>query len=288
MAKMGFFGDFKQYDRQMQAELMKLVCDIINDWYDDGPVNAQIRHVLMGEAYDHCSIVRDAIIHIAQGLPSGFPLTVIVNCIVNDIYKYLSWLALAPPKLITLDRCDEHTESMYYGDDNGHAIDPIAAPFFNLRTIGEFLESHGVALTDEHKNHWSKCQPLVPIESGSFLKRLFVKHPDTGLYLAPLEKKSIEDRLLWVTDSKFMSADELVAENITNSLRDAFMWGPGYFLELKTKIWTALEKVYPDPEYRRQMLSGVTYGGEEYRWIQTCKYMDQMDSNPILRDVFGF
>jgi hypothetical protein len=126
------------------------------------------------------------------------------------------------------------------------------------------------------------------MESVSFLKRLFVKHPDNGLYLAPLEKKSIEDRLLWVTDSKFMTPDELVSENITNSLRDAFMWGPGYFLELKNKIDAALTKVYPDPEYRRRMLSDVTYGGEEYRWIQTCKYMDQMDSNPILRDVFGF
>jgi hypothetical protein len=284
----GFAGDFKNYDRQTPAEFMDNACDIINGWYDDGPVNAQVRKVLMGEAYDRLSIVRSAYVHIDKGLPSGFPLTVIVNCLNNDQYKYCAWLALAPAKMLPLDICDQHTDSAYYGDDNVHAIDPIASPFFNMQTIGKFLEEHGVELTDEDKNHWSKAQPLVDMESVSFLKRLFVPHRASKFYLAPLEKRSIEDRLLWVTDSKFMSEDELLFENIRNSLRDAFHWGSEYFLQLKNKIDKALVVKYPDPEQRRRMMCDVTYGGEELKWISTCKGLDQMSTDPVLTAVFGF
>lgn len=287
-SKMGFAGDYSNYDRQTPAEFMDVACDIINGWYDDGPANAQIRKVLMGEAYDRMSIVRNAFVHIDKGLPSGFPLTVIVNSINNDSYKYCGWLALAPTELCTLDKCDELVDSVYYGDDNDHAVDPRAASFFNMKTLGRFLEGHGVSLTDEHKNHWSVAPELVEVESTSFLKRLFVKHPDCQFYLAPLEKKSIEDRLLWITDSKYMSDEELLFENIRNSLRDAFHWGPGYFVELKTKIGKAISAKYPDPEQQRRMMADVTYGSEEYKWIQTCKGMDQMSIDPIMRDVFGF
>uniref|UniRef100_A0AAT9JAT0 Genome polyprotein n=1 Tax=Pacific island silvergrassseco-like virus TaxID=3115816 RepID=A0AAT9JAT0_9SECO len=287
-SKLGFAGDYSNYDRQTPAEFMDVACDIINGWYDDGPQNAQIRKVLMGEAYDRLTIVRDAFVHIDKGLPSGFPLTVIVNSLNNDTYKYCAWLALAPSHLITLDKADELVDSVYYGDDNDHAIAAEAQPFFNLCTVGKFLEEHGVSLTDEHKNHWSVAPPLVEVESTSFLKRLFVPHKRSRFYLAPLEKKSIEDRLLWVTDSKFMSDDELLFENIRNSLRDAFHWGEGYFNDLKNKIDDAIAIKYPDPEMRRRMMCNVTYGGEEYKWIQTCKGLDQLSQDPILRDVFGY
>lgn len=302
---MGFAGDFKNYDRQTPAEFMDMSCDIINGWYDDGPVNAQIRKVLMGEAFDRLTIVRGVFLHIDKGLPSGFPLTVIVNSLNNDIYKYYAWLAITTgefvPKLlmdsekrkdltpfIPLEKCDNHTDSAYYGDDNLHAVDPEVSDFFNMRTYGEFLEQHNVMLTDEDKNHWSTAAPLVPMESVSFLKRLFVPYPHSGFYLAPLEKRSIEDRLLWITDSKYMSDAELLHENIQNSLRDAFHWGPGYFCELKTKIDNAISEVYPDPVMRRRMMSDITFGGEELQWIQTCKGVGNPQNDPILGDVFGF
>jgi len=284
----GFAGDYKNYDRQTCAEFMDVACDIINGWYDDGPINAQIRKILMGEAFDHLSIVRGVFIHIDKGLPSGFPLTVIVNCLNNETYKYCSWLALAPPHLITLDKCDELVDSAFYGDDNMHAIDAQASSFFNMQTVGRHLESHGVEYTDEHKNNWKTAPAMVDIESCSFLKRNFVKHPDHGFYLAPLEKRSIEDRLLWITDSKFMSPEELLKENIQNSLRDAFHWGPGYFLELKNKIADGLKNAYPEIEQQRRLMADITFGGEEYRWAQTCKFMDQLNTHPLLKDVFGF
>jgi len=298
----GFAGDFKNYDRQTPAEFMDLSCDIINGWYDDGPTNAQIRKVLMGEAFDRLTMVRGVYLHIDKGLPSGFPLTVIVNSLNNDIYKYSAWLAITlgtfSSKLITMPRqellkysplstCDETTDSAYYGDDNLHAVAPNVSSFFNMQTYGEFLEGHNVMLTDEDKNHWSTAAPLVPMQSVSFLKRLFVPHPTCKFMLAPLEKRSIEDRLLWITDSKYMSDEELLKENITNSLRDAFQWGPGYFLELKNKIDAAVTERYPDPYMRRRMLSDITYGGEEYKWMQTCRGIGNLSNDPIIGDVFG-
>jgi hypothetical protein len=280
----GFAGDFKNYDRQTPAEYMDATCDIINGWYDDGPVNAQIRKVLMGEAYDRASIVRNGVVHIDKGLPSGFPLTTVANSVNNDQYKYHSWLELAPPNLIALDKCDQHTESKYYGDDNLHAIDETAGSFFNMRTVGRFLEEHNVMLTDEAKNHWSTAEPLVNIEDVSFLKRLFVKHPATKFfYLAPLEKRSIEERVQWVTASKFNSDNELLFENLRNSLRDAFHWGPGYFQEIKQKFADALEEIG-----HLELLPDITYSSEEIAWNHTITGAAGLPNHPVLGPLFGF
>ena len=279
----GFDGDFANFDGREIAELMKAQCDVINNWYNDGPINAQIRHTLMGEAFDRYTIVHNGVIHIEQGLPSGFILTVIINSWNNEAYKYLAWLGLAPPHRKALTNCDDDVESITYGDDNDHAVVDETLEWFNIQTIGRYLESYGVTYTDGQKNHWSKAEKFRPIEQTSFLKRLFVPHPDMpNFYRAPLEKKSIEERLLWICESKFANHDELLQENIKNSMQDAYQWGPVYFHELQDKIEAALSEVG-----KTHLMSEISYTGEEMKWFATVPGVMDYAQSKFAQDVFG-
>jgi len=283
ISEKGFAGDYKAYDSTEMPELMDNVVDIINAWYDDGPVNAQVRKVLFAEGYDRYSCVFDALIHIDQGLPSGFPLTALVNSLNNEQYMYLGWLELAPPEQVSLTNCDKHVDRISYGDDHVDSVTDLGLEFYNQRTFGQFMEKYGITYTDANKKPWTTCDEYVDLHETSFLKRLFVPHPEyRGFYLAPLEKKSIEDRLLWITSSKYASSDELLSENIKNSMQDAYHWGPVYFNNLYDKILNALKLIG-----KSDLMTTVSYTSEDIAFIRTIKGIGESNQPQLVRDVFG-
>nr|DBA13325.1 TPA_asm: polyprotein [Triticum aestivum secovirus] len=281
-SKVGFAGDYKNYDAQEMPELLDSCCTIINAWYDDGETNAMVRKVLIQEGYDRYSMVHDTLIHIDQGLPSGFPLTALMNSMINDILKYLSWLDLAPVNMKSLTTCDEHVDRISYGDDHIDAVTQTALEFYNQNTFGEFLSRYGMVYTDAHKNPWQTAAPFEQLTKTTFLKREFIPHPEyPRFYLAPLDKKSIEDRLLWTTTSKFMSSDELLAENVKNSMQDAYHHGVVYFNKLHRQISDALRLIG-----KEKLMATISFSSEDMAWLSTIQGIGEV-SSPLVSDVFG-
>jgi hypothetical protein len=258
-------GDFGNYDRGNPAENLDCAGKIINNVYDDGKINQTIRYTLMTMAYNHLSLIDNLIIIIEQGLPSGYPLTSPTNCIDNDIYKYHTWLLVAPPEKRTLVACDQLTRSKYYGDDHLHAIAEEALPYYNMRTIGATFEKHGITYTDENKNHWSLAPPFIKIEDAEFMKRGFVPDPRTGYVRAPLAKDTIENRYRMYMDSPHVTHDEILTELIQNSLRDAFMHGQEYFEHIERTTRDALKKVD-----QLELMPAMSYESEVYNWDLKC------------------
>jgi len=264
------------------GELLDAVCDIANAWYDDGPVNARVRKVLIQESFDRFTCVLDAMIHIEQGLPSGFPGTAPFNSLVNEMYMYLAWLDLAPASKKALRHCDDNVDRKAYGDDHVDAVTDAALEFYNQRTFGAFMEKHGITYTDAQKNPWRTCEEYTTLDKVSFLKRDFVPHHEfRGFYLAPLEKKSIEDRLLWIADSKFATPDELLCENIKNSMQDAYQHGMVYFNQLYERIFSALKVI--DKE---RLMTPISYTSEDMAWISTIQGIDSK-LPPMAEELFG-
>jgi len=282
MSEKVFAGDYAKFDSTEMGELLDAVCDIANAWYDDGPVNARVRKVLIQESFDRFTCVLDAMIHIEQGLPSGFPGTAPFNSLVNEMYMYLAWLDLAPASKKALRHCDDNVDRKAYGDDHVDAVTDAALEFYNQRTFGAFMEKHGITYTDAQKNPWRTCEEYTTLDKVSFLKRDFVPHHEfRGFYLAPLEKKSIEDRLLWIADSKFATPDELLCENIKNSMQDAYQHGMVYFNQLYERIFSALKVI--DKE---QLMTPISYTSEDMAWISTIQGIDSK-LPPMAEELFG-
>jgi hypothetical protein len=79
-----FDGDFKRFDASQQPYILWAILDFINRWYDDGEENAQVRRVLWMDLVHsrHLTGIGSQLKYIVQwnkSLPSGHPLTTIVN-----------------------------------------------------------------------------------------------------------------------------------------------------------------------------------------------------------------
>jgi len=257
-------GDFGNYDRGNPAENLECSGNVINRIYNDSETNQKIRHILMTTAYTHLSLVDNFVVVVDKGLPSGYPLTSVVNSVNNDIYKYMAWLHLAPQEYKSLDNCDSMTTSAYYGDDHLHSVKQEALKFFNLRTLGKFFSESGIKYTDEHKNDWREAEEFSTLGKVSFLKRGFVEDK-SGFILSPLSKETIEGRYLMWMKSPNVEEYEILTELIQNSLRDAMMWGPEYFDEQNMSILKALQSVGCS-----DIMPILSYRSEYDRWIRIC------------------
>jgi len=242
-ASMGFAGDYKNFDGQTCPELFQMCAELVNMLYDDGEENARARCVLMSEAYSRISMCKDTLFNVKRGMPSGFPLTVIVNSIVNWSYLLLAWLALArehAPEYASCSDFHKFVECVVYGDDNCVAINFEVIKWFNLKTVAKWLKQFDITLTDSNKNAAEDAEPVIAIKDMTFLKRAFRRSPrDSFFIVAPLEKQSIEERVRWIRESSELSDDEMLAENINNSMRDAYYHGEEYFRAFKKLVNTA-------------------------------------------------
>ncbi len=82
----------------------RAILDVINDWYDDGEENARIRKVLWAEVYNSKHISGSNVYWWTHSLPSGHPLTTIINSIYNNICFRICWLLLGG----VMSTFDEH------------------------------------------------------------------------------------------------------------------------------------------------------------------------------------
>lgn len=242
----GFAGDYTKFDGIGPPEIYASITNLINHWYNDGPENALIRHVLVMEAFSNLSLVRDCVVEIAQGIPSGFPMTVIFNCIVNYYFLGMAWIDIVGEsdysEYATMTQFDDLCGVATYGDDNVVSVHPDLLDTFNLRSFATWLREYGVGYTDDMKNPIELSEPHVAIADVSFLKRRFVPMPGSSFIMsAPLERVSIEEQVHWVreSDDRF----EALKQNVDNALFEASIHGKLYFEDLKDRINTAMHGI---------------------------------------------
>jgi len=183
-------------------------------------------------------------VKIDQGMASGMPFTAVGNSCVNSIYLRVGWLMLAEkfaPSYCDMKKFDANVKCAVYGDDNVVTVKAQVADWYNLRNIALCLEPFGILMTDGQKNPRAQTQPFSSWDKIRFLKRAFVLDPSTRLYLAPLDRKTILDRIRYTKAKKWLP-DMLM--RIEMSLMDAIFHGPEYFAALKYFVNSALEELH--------------------------------------------
>jgi len=216
-------GDFSNFDGKINNQVKTAVMKIINRWYSaNGDLEWKMarkslfecinsfRHIVLNTMYDtHC------------GVPSGHPLTVVVNSIVNMIYLRCAWKKLAPVELRRMDSMDEQVRFFVYGDDFVASVRPEALEFFNRKTLAEFFVTHGIGFTPADKT--GALVPFSPWQETTFLKRQWKHYSPRDITVAPLDQATAMEEINWIR----RCPDELEAlrENIRNSLHH--IWGHG-------------------------------------------------------------
>lgn len=154
--------------------------------------------------------------------PSGHPLTVIVNSIVNALYMRYCYTLLNPDQEVKSFK--KNVALLTYGDDNvmGSRVD-----WFNHTAIVGVLAQIGVEYTMADKE--SKSVPFINIRDVSFLKRSWRWDSDVGAYLCPLEEASIQKMLCINIPSKTISDEDQMLEVMTAAVNEWFYYGKDKF-----------------------------------------------------------
>jgi hypothetical protein len=160
--------------------------------------------------------------------PSGHPLTVIINSLVNSIYVRYAYIRAGGD----VSNFRKHVALITYGDDNAMGVSE-ECEFFNHTVIADHLGAIGITYTMPDKE--SDSVPFVNIAEVSFLKRTWRWSAELDGYLAPLEEDSIHKMLCVMVESKTITQQEQISEIIRAAHSSWWHYGPEVFEE-KTRL----------------------------------------------------
>jgi hypothetical protein len=220
-----FAGDFGNYDGSMSYQILQIILDLINEWYDDGPENALIRAVLWEDICATNVLVNNSLYRQTHSQPSGNPFTVIINSIANSFvmrYAYLVTKVNAYKTGLTPHFKYDFTKEVSmisYGDDNVVNVHPDIANVYNQVTVSEALATINFEYTDEAKT--GELIEFRKLSEVEFLKRSFTRD-QKGYYRAPLRLDVVLDMANWVRGNLIKTS---TCENVETSLRELFYHG---------------------------------------------------------------
>ncbi|APG76853.1 hypothetical protein 1 [Beihai picorna-like virus 30] len=235
-------GDYKAFDKTMTIEMIMRAFDILTTVAEEAGYDERSLRIMRGIAseisqplYEYDGIF----ILIFGSNPSGHPLTVIINNIVNSLYmryayyKFHEYDCPLPFASRIVLGC--------YGDDNVYGFHPDED--MGMDDIGRILGECGITYTTADKKVIT--QKGCTWEELSFLKRGFLWDEELGHYLAPLEEASISKSLHNYMKRKGSEElpETIAAGAIHAANREFFYFGKAEFNKRRKQLQAVCEEV---------------------------------------------
>lgn len=242
LSDIGFDGDHENYDGKFMIQWFRGILEIVNEFYDDGPENALVRSVLIDEMiYNHVR-VRNFLVMLMIGMPSGISTTAIFNSCGNELEIQTVWLGLAKENSKEQANSVEYHSNVrptVFGDDNAMTVRPAVLPWFNAITYSEYLKRYNRVYTPAAKGTAHvKARQLLDLR---FLKRGFRVVPGKAYRVyAPIERRSVNELLNWVTDTN--DPVEQLTLNYIDAQRFMFHEGKVEYDKFCSKVNPVLRK----------------------------------------------
>lgn len=277
-------GDYSNFDGTLPAQIVYGAINIMVDWYKLhwDFVKEQGRNVICGQTLDwkdfkeYCVKLYYECVHhthitnyesgalmyyVRNGIPSGCPVTAILNSIVNRLGLCYVWHKVYEgTDMANVKAFLDNTTDIYYGDDFIMNISRRVVDSFNQITITNNLKKHlDMDMTDELKSQ-GEVAPFRALSEVSFLKRKFYFSETIMEYTAPLDLNVILDSINWVRIGNELP--ELITLSILESaLRELSLHPP----------WV-------DDDYREQI---EEYGYKLASRIHGCSFVCESRLNTL-------
>lgn len=246
-------GDFSKYDQNIRPEESYEAFDMLRYILKDCGFTDELIKIFDGFATECMFPIyeSDGFVYKAFGTnPSGHPLTVIINGLINSLYMRYAYYALHQ-KQIWRDALTAHGHEsgrvlsnpqfrlqigdiplfhevialITYGDDNLFSVDP-SEELFNQTSVGTELGLVGIKYTDGSKKIATK--PFIHLDDAAFLKRRFFYHPMLNARVGNLDIKSIYKSLLFCkrlkgSDTRFQA--QIIGGNFSQAMSELFLHG---------------------------------------------------------------
>jgi hypothetical protein len=235
-------GDYKAFDKKMSPKEILAAFDILYEICDySGNYSKDELRVIRCIAEDTAFPLVDYngdLIQFYGSNPSGNPLTVILNSIVNSLRMRYVYHELNPEK-----ECLSFNDTvalMTYGDDNIMSVKK-GNDWFNHTAIAQEFKKIDIIYTMADKE--AESIPYIHIDEASFLKRTWRFDEEQKCYLAPLEHDSIEKMLTVWKRSKSIPKEAQAMAVISTALREYFFYGKTKFEEKRLMLQNLVVKM---------------------------------------------
>ena len=264
-------GDYKSFDGRMSPRVMLASFKIlINLAEESGNYDADDLTIMRGIATEICSPTYDffgTLVQFYGSNPSGHPLTVVTNSLVNSLYmRYVYYKIAAEEKWWRVPLFKEVVALMTYGDDNIMSVKK-GYDAYNHTNIARVLSECDITYTMADKE--AESVPFIDGSEAGFLKHNAVWDDELQLYRARIEESSIS-KMLHAHGRSAINEQLHAACTIKDALDKYAHFGD----EIYTKRCAQLKQVAEEcniiglighfPTYREQILK---YCGK-YSWAE--------------------
>jgi hypothetical protein len=222
-------GDYAKFDKRMISDFILAAFDIIVGLHERAGFSSEELQILRGIACDTAFPIVNMngdLVEFYGTNPSGHPLTVIINSLVNSLYMRYAYVQLGGDAGEMNLSFKQHVRLFTYGDDNIMGISS-EVPWFNHTSIQSALHHIGVEYTMADKN--AESVPYISISKCSFLKRTWRFDEEVGAYMAPLEEESIHKSLTtWIPSGTIDKYAQTVAV-VQSANSEYFFYGKQVF-----------------------------------------------------------
>nr|WPV63565.1 MAG: RNA-dependent RNA polymerase [Wufeng shrew picorna-like virus 31] len=226
-------GDFSAYDKTLPFEFVQSACKFIKLFirskYHD------IFDGMVGDIFQGRHIYKDTVYYVDSGIPSGIPLTTIVNSIANYLlvnYTYNAWsykLYGFMDNYLFL----KHLKVCVYGDDNLIVkVDPTCE--FNFEIMRDYMETVNMKYERNEKSGDNQIR---------FLKRNFFKH--YGVVHAQLPITIIYEMSLWKRCGELLEEREYILQVLHQSFGEFSHYPKSEYNEYCSVLVKEFNKKYP-------------------------------------------
>nr|QZZ63358.1 hypothetical protein [Leuven wasp-associated virus 5] len=256
-------GDYKNFGPTLMSACVDAAFDIIIAWYDeyfdhfynDSELSEEelnklrdehrlIRQIMGYEMRFSTHLARDLVYQVITGSPSGSPLTVVLNNLVNGLYIRCIYLILTEnTEFYGLDKFDKNVQAVFYGDDLIMSVKEDVLQYFNGKTIQEAFALYNITFTDSIKTGDIKLCSKITDPETTFLKRRFIIHPVRKCQFFSLgDERSIVEIGNWIFETK--NPVLATQQAVEQMLEAAYSLGESKYNEICGKVRQAVRNYY--------------------------------------------
>lgn len=262
-------GDYKSFDGRMSPRFMLASFKIlINLAERSGHYDADDLMIMRGIATEICSPTYDyfgTLVQFYGSNPSGHPLTVVTNSLVNSLYmRYVYYKIAQEEKWWKVPVFSEVVALLTYGDDNIMSVKE-GYDSYNHTNIARVLAESDITYTMADKE--AESVPFIHGSEAGFLKHNAVWDDELQLYRAEIDESSIS-KMLHAHGRSQISEELHAACTIRDALDKYAHFGREKYVERCEQLKQVAEEcnliglVGSFPTYREQILKYCA----KYEW----------------------
>jgi len=224
-------GDYSKFDGSEKPIIHNKILEVINEWYGDCTENQNVRKVLWMELTNSLHIQGNCIYEWYTSLPSGHPLTPIVNTMYNGIAFRYCWMR-AHQDTPDMYKFNEKCYLIALGDDNVFSVHEDNRETFNEVVVGKYMSELGLTYTSETKDGLNA--ELRSLDKVEFLKRSWRYENIVRRFVAPLRIDGLLDTISWTKRGN--QCDRITEDKVDNALRELSLHGKEVYSSWSSKI----------------------------------------------------